>query len=78
MKKQISQIQNQLNQINISKNKQYIGKCFKQIIEDDVEFKTIYYKILYINKDNPYSFWTLVLKLPLYEENLKHTTVNYP
>lgn len=75
IEKQISQIQNQLNQINISENKQYIGKCFKQIIEDDVEFKTIYYKILYINEENPYSFWTLVVEDPF--EELEHIPTNY-
>ena len=80
IEKQISQIQHQLKQINISDSEHYVGKCFKQTIENDVDInmeKTIYYKILSVNKDNPYSFWTLVLKLPLYEENLKHTTINY-
>lgn len=70
IEKQISQIQHQLNQINISDNQQYVGKCFKQTIENDVDIdmeKTIYYKILSVNKDNPYSFWTLVVEDPFEE-----------
>lgn len=75
IEKQISQIQHQLNQINISDSEQYVGKCFKQTIENDVEFKTIYYKILYINEENPYSFWTLVVEDPF--EELEHIPTNY-
>ena len=68
--KELRQIQNELNKISIFENEQYVGKCFKEVSEDDFDFKTIYYyKLLANDKDNPYCFWTLILEDHIEDKN---------
>ena len=68
--KELRQIQKELNKISIFENEQYVGKCFKEVSEDDFDFKTIYYyKLLDNDKDNPYCFWTLILEDHIEDKN---------
>lgn len=44
--------------------KQYIGKCYKQYVEDDDYSETVYYKVLdiYSEEDDFNYFWVLVVE----------------
>lgn len=54
--------------------KQYIGKCYKQYVEDDDYSETVYYKVLdsYDDEDDGTQFWALVV------EDHMEDTINKP
>lgn len=57
-------LQKEYSEIFKAECEQYIGKCYKQDIEDEDGFKTVYYKVLsfYDDEINNTYFWVLVVE----------------
>ena len=57
-------LQKQYSELFKPECKQYIGKCYKQYIEDDNYSETVYYKVLdiYSEEDDFNYFWVLVVE----------------
>ena len=57
-------LQKQYSELLKPECKQYIGKCYKQYIEDDDYSETVYYRVLdiYSEEDDFNYFWVLVVE----------------
>lgn len=63
-------LQKEYNKLFKAEREQYIGKCYKQDIEDENGFKTVYYKVLsfYDDETNNTHFWMLVVEEHIEED----------
>ena len=64
IKKELQQTKKQYRELCKVEAEQYIGKCYKQELENEYDSKTVYYKILdfYDELDNYNEFWVLVVE----------------
>ena len=70
-------LQKEYNKFFKAEGEQYIGKCYKQDIEDEDGFETVYYKVLsfYNDETNNTHFWMLVVEEHI-EEDI-NTSLSY-
>lgn len=70
-------LQKEYNKFFKAEGEQYIGKCYKQDIEDEDGFETVYYKVLsfYNDETNNTHFWVLVVEEHI-EEDI-NTSLSY-
>ena len=64
IEQQLLSLQKQYSELLKPECNQYIGKCYKQYIEDDNYSETVYYKVLdiYSEEDDFNYFWVLVVE----------------
>lgn len=64
IKKELQQTKKQYNEIAQVEVQKYLGKCYKQDVEDEYDSKTVYYKVLdfYDEEDDYNQFWVLVVE----------------
>ena len=64
IEQELLSLQKEYSEIFKPECKQYIGKCYKQYIEDDDYSETVYYRVLdiYSEEDDFNYFWVLVVE----------------
>ena len=68
IEKELESLRSAYSNIAKIESQKYIGNCYKQEIDDDVELLSSYYKIVDIYEDNLNYFWAIKIN-KYYDEN---------